>query len=615
MSGETEEMSTFSGKEYDDSSKVIWNDDPEIAYFRQMVDDRQYGNADTGSLIGGSTLADMTEDGQNTLPTYDFRQVRDDRQDGNASSLIGGSSFVDMMEDGQNTLPTYRRPIVQLQGSTDLSLGEGTLDNIQPASKNRSFGWFTARGHANPGNPSNAKSPVSAVPSKFGGEIAETYQPNPSSVDDVKSDQAKVNVPNTIFVGGRPSAITTGGHNTEPPSGTPTPNKSKDKKPKPTPAQTRRRNWNCVKLIILFLTLCVVAAIVMLALTFTKRKDENSASSNEFPNDPSTLSPTFEVPTNPTDGPMPAPEPTVPTTPAPTQAPIPRITTSPIAPPVTTSAPTIAISTSTPGPTPAPTVQSTLAPVVNPTPAPVPPFTLNPLPTILVGGTTSPVLVLNPKDIIMADVSNQIVQLSPRSREALQTAGSPQYRALEWLVNEQIRSGSSPQNRALATTHGVDSKMLQRWILSTFYYSTLGDQWTQSGNWLTVSDECSWVSVDCSDDGDVEKLNLNRNNLSGELPLELSLLSSSLVSLPLASNTIGGTIPTEFGLLTKLGKHRFVLHDPRKLRGKFDHYAHFCLFISERLQLTSNNVGGEIPSELGRLSNLGMYNGMANEGK
>jgi hypothetical protein len=40
------------------------------------------------------------------------------------------------------------------------------------------------------------------------------------------------------------------------------------------------------------------------------------------------------------------------------------------------------------------------------------------------------------------------------------------------------------------------------------------------------------------------------------------------------------------------------------------------MFISERLQLTSNTVGGEIPSELGQLSNLGMYkNSMANEGE
>lgn len=51
------------------------------------------------------------------------------------------------------------------------------------------------------------------------------------------------------------------------------------------------------------------------------------------------------------------------------------------------------------------------------------------------------------------------------------------------------------------------------------------------------------------------------------------------------------------------------------MRGNFDHKAHLSfLFISERLQLTSNKVGGEIPSELGRLSSLGMYNGTANEG-
>jgi hypothetical protein len=171
--------------------------------------------------------------------------------------------------------------------------------------------------------------------------------------------------------------------------------------------------------------------------------------------------------------------------------------------------------------------------------------------------TPSPVQVSIPKDIIMADVGSQIAQLSPRSFNALQTPGSPQYRALEWLVNEQI-GASSPLNRALATIV-VDSKILQRWVLSTFYYSTLGDQWDQSGNWLTVSDECSWVSVECTrnspnGDRDVESLKLSGNNLAGELPLELSLLSSSLVFVQLYSNNIGGIIPTEFGLLTMLGE-------------------------------------------------------------
>jgi hypothetical protein len=513
MSGETEEMSAFSGIEYD--RNVLWSDDPEIAYFRQMMDDRQDGNTD--SLIGDSTLADITEDGQNTLPTYD-------------------------------------RPIVHLDGSTGLSLGEDTIDNIKPASetgRNRSFGWFTARGHASPGSPSNARSPVSNLASKFDAEFAASNLPS-DSLDDVKLDQESVHVPNTIFVGGRPSAVTTGGHDTKSPAGSPTPNKSMDKA---TPAQTQRRKWNCVKLVILLLTLCVVAAIAMLALTFANSKDKKSASSNEVPsvdvpNDP-TLPPAFVTLTG---GPTPAPDPTVPTNPAPTQAPIPRITTSPIAtsisPPSPTEAPTGALSTPTPGPTPAPTVQSTLAPVVNPTPAPVPALPWNPLPTALTGGTPSP--VTSPKDILMAEVSSQLVQVSPQSRDALQMAGSPQYRALEWLVNEQI----SRQNRALATKN-LDSKILQRWILSTFYFSTLGDQWNKSYNWLTASDECSWVSVDCSSDGDggVEKLDLSSNNLAGKLPLELSLLSSSLVSLPLDSNNIGGTIPTEFGLLTKLGKH------------------------------------------------------------
>jgi hypothetical protein len=190
-----------------------------------------------------------------------------------------------------------------------------------------------------------------------------------------------------------------------------------------------------------------------------------------------------------------------------------------------------------------PTTVPTRVPSSRPT---VFPTAGTPAPTI-----NTPLPSKAPTEAATDELKAILLQASPDSFESLQDVSSPQYQALDWLLEDPFYSTYS------------GARVVQRWAMSTFYYSTEGDQWDDSGDWLNATDECSWTNVDCTsgngdDDHDrVEKLYLSGNNLAGELPLELSLLSSSLVYLPLNSNDIGGTIPTEFGLLTKLGKHYY----------------------------------------------------------
>eukprot|EP01018_Ginkgo_biloba_P028003 Gb_41585 [translate_table: standard] len=74
----------------------------------------------------------------------------------------------------------------------------------------------------------------------------------------------------------------------------------------------------------------------------------------------------------------------------------------------------------------------------------------------------------------------------------------------------------------------------------------------------------------------LEKVNLDNNHLSDVLPLSMGKLSTKLSFLSLANNNIGGNIPPQIGNLTNL------------------------TFIN----LTSNLLSGTIPSSLGRLQNL-----------
>jgi len=93
-----------------------------------------------------------------------------------------------------------------------------------------------------------------------------------------------------------------------------------------------------------------------------------------------------------------------------------------------------------------------------------------------------------------------------------------------------------------------DRKVIQQYALACLYYATDDvpnvnfpdpNDWATSGGWLERSNECSWTSVKCADiDGfdAVTRLNLDDNNLSGEIPPELVLLKESLTKLDLSRN-------------------------------------------------------------------------------
>lgn len=76
--------------------------------------------------------------------------------------------------------------------------------------------------------------------------------------------------------------------------------------------------------------------------------------------------------------------------------------------------------------------------------------------------------------------------------------------------------------------------------LLRFYASTNGDNWTNNDGWLTDADPCTWHGVAC---GFLRVgLNLQDNNLTGELPPEL-FEWAGLRSVNLAFNRISGVMP------------------------------------------------------------------------
>ena len=145
--------------------------------------------------------------------------------------------------------------------------------------------------------------------------------------------------------------------------------------------------------------------------------------------------------------------------------------------------------------------------------------------------------------------------------------------------------------------------------LISLYNSTAGDSWTNKTGWKDEptladgfnSDPCVaplWFGVTCTD-GRVTKLDVEKNQLTGSIPVELADLSE-LVHLNLSWNQLSGSIPSELGNLSKLEKIYLSIN---KLTGSIPKELGNLSNLQEIL-VTANDLTGSIPSELGNLSKL-----------
>ena len=139
------------------------------------------------------------------------------------------------------------------------------------------------------------------------------------------------------------------------------------------------------------------------------------------------------------------------------------------------------------------------------------------------------------------------------------------YHARALLEDEEIGRWSSITINALTDVSDQDSQMRlhlpvgaraytpipsQREALVAFFNACGGPEWTNKTNWLSDRDISSWHGV-AVEDGWVVILYLRENNLSGELPENLTRLHN-LTYLYLNRNQLSGEIPAELGNLSKL---------------------------------------------------------------
>jgi len=187
---------------------------------------------------------------------------------------------------------------------------------------------------------------------------------------------------------------------------------------------------------------------------------------------------------------------------------------------------------------------------------------------------------------------------------------------------------------------GMDHTVLtQRYALAVLYYSTNAVKteyvespkpWISAHLWLSESDVCEWRGIICNNLAHVEEIKLERNNLSGRLPMELKILSSTLHTLDLSSNDIA-MVGSEYNVFTEMTQMHTLLMDDNYLfhdnglpsqfksmermqkvrlsynlfEGPLDGHGVLSSWTKlTHLEIESNYVSGSIPSVLGQMSNL-----------
>ncbi len=193
------------------------------------------------------------------------------------------------------------------------------------------------------------------------------------------------------------------------------------------------------------------------------------------------------------------------------------------------------------------------------------------------------------------DLFALLVQNSVNGGDALMVEGSPQREAYLWLSGNSFLSDYT------------EDRLLQRYALASFFFSTHGEDWFFKSGWLTDADECSWYSrsplPSCNREGQIQNLEIEYNNINGALPPELGLLSNSIERLVLRGGPASfteGFIPSELGLLTRMSLfsvrgNRFSGSIPTEL-GRWS--------LLQQFDVSRNNLTGSIPTQFGRFSNL-----------
>ena len=167
----------------------------------------------------------------------------------------------------------------------------------------------------------------------------------------------------------------------------------------------------------------------------------------------------------------------------------------------------------------------------------------------------------------------------------------------------RVKDGTHEDHAELLTFRVNHSIEALHQDLSAFYTATGGDQWIDNSNWditrVPTEDELTtWNGVAVSD-GWLIALDLNKNNLTGQLPPEIGNFSQ-LAELWMFRNSLMGPIPPAIGNLRQL---QVFIVENNDFTGPIPSEIGNLQEL-QILDLGRNSLSGPIPPAIGNLSNL-----------
>ena len=184
-----------------------------------------------------------------------------------------------------------------------------------------------------------------------------------------------------------------------------------------------------------------------------------------------------------------------------------------------------------------------------------------------------------------------------------------------------IADGTATITAASESAEGMAEIIVEtdpdRAALAALYQATDGPNWVNTDNWLTDRPLSEWYGVEVDGDGNVSRLRLGNNGLTGRIPPQLGLLNG-LTVLDLRDNRVTSTSRTVTSRLDP-GRETLVqlptpapsaIREPTQGRdrtGGLDGRIPAelgSLANLEFLSLSGNDLSGPIPPELGNLAHL-----------
>ena len=214
-------------------------------------------------------------------------------------------------------------------------------------------------------------------------------------------------------------------------------------------------------------------------------------------------------------------------------------------------------------------------------------------------------------------------------------------------LDKNLLDEMTPQRQAMlwmASDKNVNTlehtEKLQRYVLAALFYSTnmvpsvhVEDPkaWKSADNWMSDADSCDWMGVECNDENVIIAIYLEKNRLSGKIPVDIAIISNKIQTLDFTDNIMHmrdddfDSFQSLSNLRTLLMDDNYLFHDKglppqmtaltnlEKLRlsynvfeGELDSEAPVLGSMTKltHLELESNYFNGTMPSAIGNMNQL-----------